>query len=104
MSTPSSIQDAQATIMIVDDAPANLHFLLKLLLSKGHRVVAFPDGAQALEAAAAGPPDLILLDIEMPEMDGYEVCRRLKADASLQDIPVLFLSVHAGTRELACSA
>jgi DNA-binding response OmpR family regulator len=88
-----------STIMIVDDTPANLKLLLELLREKGHRVVAFPSGAQALIAAAANPPDLILLDIWMPEMDGFEVCRRLKANEVLRDIPVLFLSALIETAD-----
>lgn len=89
----------QSTIMIVDDSPANLKLLLKLLRNEGHRVVAFVSGIQALAAAAASPPDLILLDIGMPEIDGFEVCRRLKADAVLRDIPVLFISALAETED-----
>jgi PAS domain S-box-containing protein len=85
-------KDKQTTIMIVDDNPINLKLLLELLREKGYRVVAFPGGVQALAAAVENPPDLILLDIRMPEMDGFEVCRRLKANAALQEIPVLFIS------------
>lgn len=88
-----------STIMIVDDTPANSKLLLDLLREKGHRAVGFPDGAQALAAAAADPPDLILLDICMPKMDGFEVCRRLKADQVLRDIPVLFVSVLSETED-----
>jgi DNA-binding response OmpR family regulator len=58
-------------------------------------LVAFTGGAQALAAAAKNPPDLVLLDIRMPEMDGFEVCRRLKVNAALQDIPVLFITALA---------
>lgn len=85
----------QSTIMIVDDTPDNLRLLLAVLRGKGHRVVAFPSGPQALAAAAANPPDLILLDVSMPDMNGFEVCQRLKADPALRDIPVLFLSALA---------
>ena len=88
-------KDKQTTIMIVDDSPVNLKLLLELLREKGYRVVAFTGGAQALAAAAKNPPDLVLLDIRMPEMDGFEVCRRLKANAALQDIPVLFITALA---------
>ncbi len=82
----------QARIMIVDDTPANLNLLMEILLKKGHQIVAFPSGQQALEAASKTPPDLILLDIRMPGMDGFEVCRKLKQDPDLQDIPVIFIS------------
>ncbi len=82
----------QSTIMIVDDTPANLRLLQEMLRSQGYRVPAFPRGRMALKSAANSPPDLILLDIRMPEMDGFEVCRRLKADDALRAIPVLFIS------------
>jgi len=81
-----------ATIMVVDDIPANLKLLEEMLQRQGYRVMQFPRGAMALKAATKNPPDLILLDVMMPEMDGFEVCQRLKADESLKDIPVLFIS------------
>lgn len=79
-------------IMIVDDTPENLHLLSNLLRKADYRVSAFPHGNLALRAASQRPPDLILLDITMPEMDGYEVCARLKADQKLRDIPIIFIS------------
>ena len=79
-------------IMIVDDAPQNLELLEFMLLAQGYQVFALPNGEMALKAAAKTRPAMILLDILMPGLDGYEVCRRLKADPHLQDIPVLFLS------------
>lgn len=79
-------------ILIVDDGPDNLRVLSELLRSEGYLARPVSDGALALEAAAAEPPDLILLDIIMPGMDGFEVCRRLKRDARLRDVPVVFLS------------
>ena len=86
-------------IMVVDDTPANLKLLHKMLKSKSYRVLAFPDGEKALKAAAKCPPDLIFLDIKMPGMDGFEVCERLKADAALKDIPVIFISALAETAD-----
>src|SRR3984957_20242437 len=83
---------AQSDIMVVDDNPANLKLLEDMLLRRGHEVRSFPRGRLALAAAAKHPPDLILLDINMPEMNGYEVCERLKATAGLSAIPVIFLS------------
>ena len=80
------------TILIVDDTPENLRVLLELLKQQGYKVRAVPNGKLALQAAASEQPDLILLDIMMPEMDGYEVCRRLKQDDKLREIPVVFLS------------
>jgi two-component system, sensor histidine kinase and response regulator len=83
---------AHGDIMIVDDNPANLRLLENMLLLKGHEVHSFPIGRLALAEAIQNPPDLILLDINMPEMNGYEVCERLKSDERLSDIPVIFLS------------
>jgi sigma-B regulation protein RsbU (phosphoserine phosphatase) len=79
-------------ILIVDDTPANLRLLSQMLVEQGYQVRPVPDGALALAAAQAQPPDLILLDIRMPGMDGYEVCEHLKADAQTRDIPVIFIS------------
>ena len=71
----------QGNIMIVDDNPANLKLLEDMLLQQGHEARSFPLGRLALAAAMKYPPDLILLDINMPEMNGYEVCARLKSTA-----------------------
>ena len=80
--------------MIVDDNPANLNLLEEMLTRQGHEVRSFPLGRHALEAAMRNPPDLILLDINMPEMNGYDVCERLKSIEELSQIPVIFLSVR----------
>ncbi len=85
----------RTTVMIVDDTVANLRLLSTLLGTQGYRVVQFPRGALALRAAAHTPPDLILLDIMMPEMDGFQVCQHLKADPRLAHIPVIFISAAA---------
>ncbi|MEO1394497.1 MAG: response regulator [Cyanobacteria bacterium J06634_5] len=82
-----------ADIMVVDDTPANLHLLIKILAAQGYNIRPITSGAQALASAQVSPPDVILLDIKMPGMDGYEVCKRLKADERTQDIPVMFLTV-----------
>lgn len=79
-------------ILIVDDTAANLTLLSDALREQGYRPRPVPSGALALQAAAAEPPDLVLLDIGMPEMDGYEVCRRLKSHEALAEIPVLFVT------------
>jgi putative two-component system response regulator len=81
----------QASILVVDDTPANLS-LLSGLLSPRWRVRLAPSGGKALELVRRQAPDLIVLDVMMPELDGFEVCRRLKADPSTRDIPVLFLT------------
>ncbi|MGF1478011.1 MAG: EAL domain-containing protein [Cyanophyceae cyanobacterium] len=79
-------------ILVVDDTPANLRFLSTTLPEQGYKVRSVLSGQMALTVAKSAPPDLILLDIKMPEMDGYEVCQRLKADPQTRDIPVIFLS------------
>lgn len=86
------VQAAPPSILIVDDIAANLRLFAATLEAQGYRARAVPSGRLALRAATLAPPDLILLDIKMPEMDGYEVCRRLKEDARLRDIPVIFVS------------
>lgn len=95
-------------IMIVDDNPANLKLLEDMLLRQTHEVRSFPLGRLALAAASKNPPDLILLDINMPEMNGYEVCERLKASERLSGIPVIFLSalneVQDKVRAFRCGA
>jgi len=88
----------KGNIMVVDDQPANLKLLEELLTQQGHSVRSFPRGRLALDSAARNLPDLILLDINMPEMNGFEVCKRLKADEKLATIPVLFLSALSETR------
>ncbi len=92
-------EHAMTSIMVVDDTPANLKLLTDLLQGEGYRVLAFPSGRLALDAAARKAPDLILLDINMPEMNGFEVCAQLKADKNLKDIPVLFLSGLSNTAD-----
>ncbi|MDT7834675.1 two-component system response regulator [Aquabacterium sp. OR-4] len=82
---------APARVLVVDDTPANLS-LLANLLNQTYRVQLATSGAKALELARRTPPDLIVLDVMMPEMDGYEVCRQLKADARTRHVPVLFLT------------
>lgn len=82
----------KANVMIVDDTPANLKLLEGMLKEHGYNVRPLPKGRLALRAAENDPPDVILLDINMPEMNGYEVCKRLKADERLAEIPVIFLS------------
>ena len=93
------------TILIVDDTPANLSLLCEIL-KPDYRTKAAVNGEKALRLAFSdAPPDLILLDIMMPGMDGYEVCRRLKANPATRDIPVIFVTamseVEDETRGLA---
>ncbi len=79
------------TVMVVDDADINL-MIMKSVLEKDYSLKLFKQAKEALDYAFANPPDLILLDIMMPEIDGFEACRRLKADPRLADIPVIFIT------------
>jgi two-component system sensor histidine kinase/response regulator len=79
-------------ILVVDDTPDNLRLLVSILAEQGYDVRPASDGEFALQSARATPPDLILLDIKMPGMDGYAVCQHLKADDRTRDIPVIFIS------------
>ena len=86
------MNDTTNNILVVDDTAENLTVLRQILTEQGYRVRPALSGEVALKAVQAEPPDLILLDILMPEMDGYEVCRKLKADEKFRHIPVLFIS------------
>lgn len=90
-------QARPAHIMVVDDTPQNLRLLENLLTERGYQVFALPNGDMALRAAAKNPPDLILMDIDMPGLTGYEVCERLKADERLAEIPIIFISALSET-------
>ncbi|MDB9527481.1 ATP-binding protein [Oscillatoria sp. CS-180] len=87
----------QADILAIDDTPENLQLLSQLLTDRHYKVRSVTKGKTALRAAQAAPPDLILLDINMPEMGGYEVCERLKAEDITRDIPVIFISALGET-------
>ena len=84
--------ETKMKIMIVDDVPMNLKVLDTILRALGHDVFAFPRGDMFLSAVRAAPPDLVLLDINLPDMDGYGICALLKEDPALRDIPVIFVS------------
>jgi two-component system, sensor histidine kinase and response regulator len=90
---------AQSDIMIVDDTPANLKLLEDMLLQQGYEVRSFPLGRLALAAAIKKPPDLVLLDVMMPELNGYEVCQRMKSEGQLADVPIIFLSALSETQD-----
>ena len=90
---------SHADILIIDDEPANLSLLSSLLTGRGHKVRAVLNGQRGIAAALASPPDLILMDVMMPGMNGYEVCARLKAEPKTSDIPVLFLSALSDTSD-----
>ena len=85
--------DLQAPrILLVDDQPANLNLLYELLEGEGYRISVAPSGPVALKVVEQAEPDLILLDVMMPGMNGYEVCQKLKQDEKTQDIPVIFIT------------
>ncbi|MGK7878883.1 MAG: response regulator [Crocosphaera sp.] len=88
----NNINENRGDILIVDDIPENLQLLFTMLTEQGYEVRRVLSGKQALNVVRVEPPDLILLDIKMPELDGYQVCKRLKADPITQNIPVIFLS------------
>jgi two-component system, cell cycle response regulator len=85
-------RDLRGDILIVDDTPANLRLLTSILQEQGFKTRPVVNGQLALTAAQSAPPDLILLDITMPEMSGYEVCAKLKSDDRTCDIPIIFIS------------
>ena len=91
MSADHELQNVQAEILIVDDTPANLDLLTGMLKDR-FRVRAAVSGRRAIATARSFDLDLVLLDVDMPEMNGYEVCRELKADPATRDIPVIFVS------------
>ncbi|MDY6941243.1 MAG: response regulator [Cyanobacteriota bacterium] len=91
---PSKVTLPQPSLLVVDDRPENLQ-LLSSVLRKRYRVRVAMGGEIALKAIDTSPPDLILLDVLMPRMDGYQVCAHLKQDPKTQNIPVLFLSASA---------
>ena len=90
-----------ARILIVEDNPKNRRLLEMLLKSRGYEIESVEDGEAALTAVAENRPDLVIMDIQLPKLDGFEVTRRLKADPGLRSIPVLAVSAYAmsGDRE-----
>jgi len=89
----------RGSLLVVDDTPANLELLSQMLGERGYRVRPVLTGELALQSARAEPPDLVLLDLRMPGMDGVEVCRRLKQVDALRDVPVIFISALTDTEE-----
>ena len=86
-------------VLIIDDDPASVALARQWLKKDGHGIVTAADGEEGLSRAAGEEPDLILLDVHMPGMNGFQVCERLKADSRLRNIPVIFLSAADETRE-----
>ncbi|MBD0335999.1 MAG: response regulator [Cyanobacteria bacterium Co-bin13] len=95
--TEPAAKPYQADILAIDDTPENLQLLSQLLTERHYKVRSVTKGSTALRAAQAAPPDLILLDVNMPQMNGYEVCEQLKADDRTRDIPVIFVSALGET-------
>ena len=89
-----------AAVLIVDDAPENLAALRKLMVEQGYQTFVATSGERALKIARRVHPDLVLLDVMMPGMDGFETCRQLKANASTARIPVIFMSARTGTDDV----
>lgn len=89
---PNASTNSEILILIVDDLPDNLRVLSTAISGQGYQTRCAKSGAIALMAVETTCPDLILLDIKMPDMDGYEVCQRLKASQFTRDIPIIFLS------------
>ena len=96
---PESKPNPAPSILVVDDTPANLHLLTEMLKAQGFRVRPVPSGELALQTARLEPPDLILLDINMPGLNGFEVCQRLKAEEALRAIPVIYISALGGVED-----
>jgi len=90
---------ANETVLIVDDNPVNLKVIANCLSKAGHKVLAADDGASAIELAQSARPDIILLDVMMPGIDGYETCALLKSKKETRDIPVLFLTARSETSD-----
>ena len=88
-----------ATILVVDDIAANARLLQRLLERDGHRVLFAQDGEEALERVRHDHPDLVLMDVIMPTLDGFETCRRLKGDAETRLVPVVLITALQGSRE-----
>jgi len=93
-------------VLVVEDDQDNREMVIKVLKHNGYGVIEAGDGEEAIEKAKAENPDLILLDLYIPKMDGYEVTRRLKGDRGLKHIPIIALTAHAmkGSREEALAA
>lgn len=95
----SGTAEASADILVVDDTPENLRVVVSLLKEAGYKARGIPNGQMALQAVAKQPPDLILLDIRMPGMDGFQVCEALRDNPQSRDIPVIFLSALTDTAD-----
>src|ERR1700733_4072169 len=98
--SPGADVSEPATILIDENIPANLRLLVDSLAGRGFRVLVALDGVEALERAQFSQPDLILLDVKMPGIDGFETCRRLKLDDRTRDIAVIFMTSRTGSEDM----
>jgi putative two-component system response regulator len=98
----STIASPAGRILIVDDNDANARLLERLLVRDGHRVRFAMDGAEALDSIDRDPPDLVLMDVVMPRLNGFETCRRLKSDPSTRLIPVVLVTALQDSRDRIC--
>jgi len=98
---PNDDQSTQSKVLIVDDKAANLDLLREMLAPLGHQIFFATSGAKALEIATSALPDLVLLDVMMPGMDGFETCHRFKQDAALREIPIIFVTARTDVEDLA---
>lgn len=98
--------EATPTVLIVEDNPDSRELAAKVLKAKGFHTVLATDGYEAIRKAAAAPPDVILMDLSLPRLDGYEATRQIKNKAALSNIPIIALTAHAmkGDREKAMAA
>ena len=94
------VESEKPRILIVDDIPENLKILVEIFKGEGYQVTIASEGEQAVVAATLKVPDIILLDVQMPDMNGYEVCYRLKSIGETKDIPVIFLTARADTDDV----
>jgi DNA-binding response OmpR family regulator len=92
---------ATARILAVDDSPTILEMIKAILIAGGYEVITAADGAEALETARAQVPDLILLDVMLPKLDGYRVCRLLKFDQKYKQIPIIMLTAKSEEQSMA---
>ena len=90
---------SKCQIMVVDDTPNNLKLLDQMLSEVGYVVSCFPRASMAINSALASPPDLILMDINMPEMDGYTACEKIKNMEKMSHIPIIFISALTNTED-----
>src|SRR4051794_1617426 len=97
---PNVNSPINGTILVVDDIAANRNVLSETLEREAYEVLLAPDGETAIKVAQKARPDLILLDVMMPGMNGFETCRRLKANPETESIPVLFISAQNETRSM----